>query len=60
MVPFAVIYQVGVVESIEPSPASSSLVSFLFHLLSALQSIGTVPAIDYSEYMRAAIVREER
>ena len=52
---FLVNYRRGEVESIESSPASSSLVSFLFRLLAALQSIGTVPAIDYSEYMRSII-----
>ena len=57
---FLVNYRAGEVESIESSPASSSLVSFLFRLLTALQSIGTVPAIDYSEYMKAIMAREER
>ena len=56
---FLVRYRVGEVESIESSPASSSLVSFLFRLLAALQSIGTVPAIDYTEYMKAITTREE-
>ena len=56
---FLVKYWRGDVDAIESSPASSSLVSFLFRLLAALQSIGTVPAIDYSEYMKAIRVLEE-
>ena len=56
---FLVKYRANEVESIESSPASSSLVSFLFRLLAALQSIGTVPAIDYSEYMKAITALEE-
>ena len=50
---FLVKYLRGEVESIESSPASSSLVSFMFRLLAGLQAIGTVPAIDYSTYLRA-------
>ena len=50
---FLVKYGAGEVESIESSPASTSLVSFLFRLLAGLQAIGTVPAIDYSAYARA-------
>ena len=38
--------------SIEVYPGELSLVSFIFRLLSALQAIGTVPAIDYYEYVR--------
>ena len=57
---FLVAYRGGEVDSIEFSPASSSLVGFLFHLLSALQSIGTAPAIDYSEYFRSVAVPVER
>ena len=53
-------YRSGRVEGIESSPASSSLVSFLFRLLAVLQSIGTVPAIDYSEYIKAITTRGER
>lgn len=53
-------YRSGRVEGIESSPASSSLVSFLFRLLAVLQSIGTVPAIDYSEYIKAITARGER
>ena len=56
---FLVKYRRGEVDSIELTPASSSLVSFLFRLLAALQSIGTVPAIDYSEYMKAITGVEE-
>lgn len=57
---FLVNYREGKVASIESSPASSSLVSFLFRLLAALQSIGTVPAMDYAEYVKAITAREER
>ena len=57
---FLVKYRKDKVESIELSPAASSLVTFLFQFLSALQSIGTVPAIDYSEYMKAIEKPEEK
>ncbi len=53
-------YRGADVENIESGPASSSLVSFMFRFLDALQSIGTVPAIDYSEYMKAIVAGEER
>ena len=50
---FVVKYQeAGGVESVETYPGELSLVAFIFRFLSALPSIGTVPAIDYSEYMR--------
>ena len=50
---FAVSYGETVVESVIESPAGTSLVTFLFQLLAGLQAIGTVPAIDYSAYVRA-------
>ena len=50
---FMVKYQEsGGVASIETYPEDLSLVSFIFKLLSALQVIGTVPAIDYSDYVK--------
>ena len=52
---FTVKYREAKVETIELSPGTVSLVSFLFQLFSALQSIGTVPAIDYSEYLNAVL-----
>ena len=52
---FTVKYGESKVENIELSPGALSLVTFLFQLFSALQSIGTVPAIDYSEYLRAVL-----
>ena len=57
---FLVKYRNAKVECIESSPPSTSLVSFLFQLLSALQSIGTVLAIDYSEYIKAISLPPER
>ena len=50
---FTVSYGETVVESVIESPADTSLVTFLFQLLAGLQAIGTVPAIDYSTYVRA-------
>ena len=50
---FMATYQESNLESVSMSPGGSSLVTFFFQLLSALQSIGTVPAIDYYEYIRA-------
>ena len=48
---FAVSYGERVVEGVVESPADTSLVTFLFRLLTDLQAIGTVPAIDYSAYI---------
>ena len=48
---FMVNYHESAVESIEESPADSSLVTFLFQLLAGLQAVGTAPAIDYSAYI---------
>ena len=50
---FTVSYGETIVESVVESPADTSLVTFLFQLLAGLQAIGTVPAIDYSAYVRA-------
>ena len=50
---FVVRYQDTGVATVSLSPGPSSLVTFLFHLLSMLQRIGTVPAIDYTKYLRA-------
>ena len=52
---FRVSYLASGVGGIELSSGSSSLVAFLFQFLSALQAIGTVPAIDYSEYARGLL-----
>ena len=51
---FMVRYQDTGAAMVRSSPDQSSLVTFFFHLLSKLQRMGTVPAIDYSEYLRAA------
>ena len=37
------------------SPAQSSLITFFFQFQTLLQALGTAPAIDYSEYSKAAI-----
>ena len=50
---FAVSYGESTVEGVVGSSAATSLVTFLFRLLTDLQAIGTVPAIDYSAYVRA-------
>ena len=42
------------------SSSSSSLVAFFFQLLSMLQQIGTVPAIDYTEYLEALSEAQDR
>lgn len=50
---FKVSYEDKGAASVELSLVQSSLVSFLFWLLSMLQQIGTVPAIDYAKYLKA-------
>ena len=50
---FTVSYGESAVEGVVESPADTSLVTFLFWLLTDLQAIGTVPAIDYSAYIRS-------
>ncbi len=47
---FAVAYKNGGVERIETSDAETALMFFFLRLLTALQDIGTVPAIDFTEY----------
>lgn len=48
---FDELYQDGV--TIEVSPKETALAFFFFRLLSKLQQVGTVPAIDYSIYLDA-------
>ena len=48
---FNVAYPAGKVQ-IEVSQVELALVYFLFHLLSRLQQVGTVPAIDYDRYIK--------
>lgn len=55
---FDVSYEDTGVARVRLSPGPSSLVSFLFHLLSMLQRIGTVPAIDYARYLEAVMDAE--
>lgn len=38
--------------TLQVQPASTALISFLFRLLAKLQSLGTVPAIDWRAYAR--------
>ena len=52
---FVVTYEESGVPSVSLSPGSSSLITFFFRFQSMLQALGTVPAIDYSEYIRAAM-----
>jgi hypothetical protein len=40
--------------SLEVAPPAISLVSLVFKFLQALQRVGTVPAIDYTEWLRKA------
>lgn len=40
-------------ESLEVTPREGALIRLLFRLLSKLQSVGSVPAIDWSAYARA-------
>ena len=55
---FKVSYHDTGVARVNSSPGPSSLVAFFFHLLSMLQQIGTVPAIDYTEYLQAVAETE--
>ena len=50
---FNVSYDDDGVAKASVSPGPASLVAFLFQLLSMLQAIGTVPAIDYAKYLEA-------
>lgn len=50
---FTVSYGESNTPTVKLSPGRSSLITFFFEFQSMLQSLGTAPAIDYSEYMRA-------
>ena len=50
---FNVNYDPAGVATVSLGPSSSSLVAFFFQLLSMLQRIGTVPAIEYDKYLKA-------
>ncbi|MBI4310973.1 MAG: hypothetical protein HY681_04245 [Chloroflexi bacterium] len=45
-------YERGGEVKVEANPATVSLISFVFKLLQALQQMGTVPAIDFTEWLR--------
>jgi Domain of unknown function (DUF6602) len=47
---FRVLYDRSGIATFQSSPADSALAEFYLRLLAALQSLGTVPAIDYSAY----------
>ena len=55
---FKVCYDDSGVARVSLSPGPSSLVAFFFQLLSMLQRIGTVPAIDYAKYLEAVAQTE--
>ena len=55
---FAVTYEKDCGARVYLSQGSSSLVTFFFQLLSMLQRIGTVSAIDYTEYLKAVTETE--
>ena len=46
-------------KKLKTSTSNESLVFFFLQLLVLLQEIGTVPAIDLNEYMKALTVSEE-
>ena len=52
---FTVDYAVSDTPEVSFAPSQSSLVTFFFRFQTLLQALGTVPAIDYSEYARATI-----
>ena len=52
---FVVIYEESETPTVRLSPGKSSLITFFFQFQSMLQALGTVPAIDYSVYIRAAM-----
>ena len=52
---FVVTYQDCGTPDVRLSPGKLSLVTFFFQFQSMLQALGTAPAIDYSEYMRAVL-----
>ena len=55
---FKVSYDDDGVAIVSLSPGPLSLVAFFFQLLSMLQRIGTVPAIDYTEYLETVAQME--
>ncbi len=54
---FTVDYEAANAPAVSISPGQSSLITFFFRFQTLLQALGTVPAIDYSEYAKAAIDR---
>ena len=52
---FVVTYEESETPTVRLSPGKHSLITFFFQFQSMLQALGTVPAIDYSEYVRAAM-----
>ena len=52
---FTVEYEVSKTPKVSLASSQSSLVTFFFRFQTLLQALGTVPAIDYSEYARATI-----
>ena len=51
---FTVDYEEANTPVVSVSPGQSSLITFFFQFQTLLQALGTAPAIDYSEYARAA------
>ena len=47
---FSMVYDKGKLASVDTSEQDSALIFFFLKLLAALQSIGTTPAMDFSEY----------
>ena len=52
---FDVAYQEGSAPTVERSVADSSLIFFFLRLLHRLQSVGTVPGIQYDQYTRTLV-----
>ena len=52
---FTVDYKEAKPPTVSLSPGQSSLITFFFQFQTLLQALGTAPAIDYSEYSKAAI-----
>ena len=52
---FTVDYEAAKLPAVNISPGQSSLITFFFRFQTLLQALGTAPAIDYSEYAKAAI-----
>ena len=57
---FSVNHDSAGVATVSLGPGPSSLVAFFFQLLSMLQRIGTVPAIEYDKYLKAVADPELR